>query len=46
MVFHPYYDATEAGLDFLDDQGITDENLYYAMVFVQKLSLLDDALLV
>ena len=43
MVFHPDYDATEAGLDFLDDQGITDENLYYAMVFVQKLSLLDDA---
>ncbi len=46
MVFHPDYDATEAGLDFLDDQGITDENLYYAMVFVQKLSLLDDASIV
>ena len=43
MVFHPDYDATEAGLDFLDDQGITDKDLYYAMVFVQKLSLLDDA---
>ena len=43
MVFHPDYDANDAGLDFLDDDGITDENLYYAMVFVQKLSLLDDA---
>jgi len=42
MVFHPDYDAEEAGLDFLVDD-VTDENLEYCMVFVQKLSLLDDA---
>ena len=34
MVFHPDYDATEAGLDFLVDDGVTDENLSYCMVFV------------
>ena len=45
MVFHPDYDATEAGLDFLVDDGITDENLSYCMVFVQRLSTLDDAAL-
>jgi hypothetical protein len=43
MVFHPDYDAKEAGLDFLVDDGVTDKNLSYCMVFVQKLSLLDDA---
>ena len=42
MVFHPDYDANEAGLDFLVDD-VTDEDLDYCMVFVQKLSTLDDA---
>jgi hypothetical protein len=42
MVFHPDYDAADAGLGFLDDD-VTDENLVYCMVFVQRLSLLDDA---
>ena len=45
MVFHPDYDATEAGLDFLLEEGITDDTLVYCMVFVQRLSLLDDAAL-
>ena len=45
MVFHPGYDATEAGLDFLVDDGVTDDSLSYCMVFVQKLSKLDDAAL-
>jgi len=45
MVFHPDYDATEAGLDFLVDDGVTDESLSYCMVFVQRLSTLDDAAL-
>jgi len=45
MVFHPDYDASEAGLDFLLQDGITDDTLVYCMVFVQKLSLLDDAAL-
>ena len=41
MVFHPNYDAVDAGLDFLihDEQ----EDLEYCMVFVQRLSKLDDA---
>ncbi len=41
MVFHPNYDAEDAGLDFLihDEQ----EDLEYCMVFVQRLSKLDDA---
>ena len=43
MVFHPDYDAIEAGLDFLVDDDVTDEELEYCMVFVQRLSLLDDA---
>ena len=43
MVFHPDYDASEAGLDFLVDDGVTDETLSYCMVFVQRLSALDDA---
>lgn len=43
MVFHPDFNAEDAGLDFLDDAEVTDNNLYYAMVFVQKLSILDDA---
>ena len=45
MVFHPDFDAVTAGLEFLDDEGITDQELEYAMVFVQKLSTLDDAAL-
>jgi hypothetical protein len=45
MVFHPDYDAEEAGLDFLIDEGATDEGLVYCMVFVQRLSTLDDAAL-
>ena len=45
MVFHPDYDATEAGLDFLVDDDVTDDSLSYCMVFVQKLSKLDDAAL-
>ena len=43
MVFHPDYDASEAGLDFLDDNGITSSELEYCMVFIQLLSVLDDA---
>lgn len=42
MVFHPDYDAEEAGLEFLVDD-VTDEDLNYCMVFVQRLSTLDDA---
>ena len=45
MVFHPDYDAEEAGLDFLVDEDATDESLVYCMVFVQRLSTLDDAAL-
>ena len=45
MVFHPDYDAEEAGLDFLVDEDATDEGLVYCMVFVQRLSTLDDAAL-
>ena len=45
MVFHPDYDAVDAGLDFLVNDGITSEELEYCMVFVQKLSPLDDAAL-
>ena len=45
MVFHPDYDAEEAGLDFLIEDDIVDASLTYCMVFVQKLSLLDDAAL-
>jgi len=43
MVFHPDYSAEDMGLDILDDGGVTDPDLYYAMVFIQRLSLLDDA---
>jgi hypothetical protein len=43
MVFHPDYDAREAGLDFLTEDDVTDDELVYCMVFVQRLSLLDDA---
>ena len=43
MVFHPDYDAKEAGLEFLVEDDVTDDELVYCMVFVQKLSLLDDA---
>ena len=45
MVFHPDYNAEQAGLDFLIEDDIVDESLTYCMVFVQKLSLLDDAAL-
>ena len=45
MVFHPDYDATEAGLDFLVEDNVTDDSLSYCMVFVQLLSKLDDAAL-
>jgi hypothetical protein len=45
MVFHPEYDAVDAGLDFLVDDGITSDELEYCMVFVQKLSPLDEAAL-
>ena len=45
MVFHPDYDAKEAGLDFLIDEDATDDGLVYCMVFVQRLSTLDDAAL-
>ncbi len=45
MVFHPDYDAEEAGLDFLVDEDAKDEGLVYCMVFVQRLSTLDDAAL-
>ena len=45
MVFHPDYNAEQAGLDFLIEDDIVDESLEYCMVFVQKLSLLDDAAL-
>jgi hypothetical protein len=45
MVFHPEYDAVDAGLDFLVDDGITSDELEYCMVFVQRLSPLDDAAL-
>ena len=42
MVFHPEYDVSEAGLDFLEDD-VTDKELDYCMVFIQRLSPLDDA---
>jgi hypothetical protein len=45
MVFHPDYSAEEAGLDFLVEDGVTDDTLEYCMVFVQLLSKLDDAAL-
>tara|TARA_B100001093_G_scaffold452136_1_gene460014 strand:+ start:3262 stop:3864 length:603 start_codon:yes stop_codon:yes gene_type:complete len=45
MVFHPDYDAEKAGLDFLIEDGVVDDSLTYCMVFVQRLSLLDDAAL-
>jgi len=45
MVFHPDYDAEDAGLAFLQDDGVTDQELVYCMVFVQRLSPLDDAAL-
>ena len=45
MQFHPEYGADEAGLNFLLEEGVSDPDLEYCMVFVQKLSLLDDAAL-
>lgn len=43
MVFHPEYDAVDAGLEFLIHEE--QEDLEYCMVFVQRLALLDDAAL-
>ena len=44
MMFHPDYSPSEAGLDFLEDvECLKDSELDYAMVFVQRLSVLDDA---
>jgi hypothetical protein len=43
MVFHPDYSAEDAGLDFLVEEGVSDVDLEYCMVFVQRLSALDDA---
>ena len=43
MVFHPDYDADDAGLHFLTNDEVSNPDLTYCMVFVQKLSLLDDA---
>ena len=45
MVFHPDFDASDAGLDFLEDNGVTSDELEYCMVFIQLLSVLDDAAL-
>lgn len=45
MVFHPDYDAHDAGLDFLVEEAVTDDSLVYCMVFIQRLSTLDDAAL-
>ena len=45
MIFHPDFDASDAGLDFLEEDGITSSELEYCMVFVQRLSILDDAAL-
>ena len=45
MVFHPDYDAEEAGLDFLIEEGTEEHSATYCMVFVQLLSKLDDAAL-
>jgi|TARA_R110002012_G_scaffold310039_1_gene517493 hypothetical protein len=45
MVFHPDFNAEDAGLDFLVEDGITNDTLEYCMVFVQRLSVLDDAAL-
>ncbi len=45
MVFHPEFDASDAGLDFLEEDGITSSDLEYCMVFIQLLSVLDDAAL-
>ena len=45
MMFHPDFDAGDAGLDFLEEDGITSSELEYCMVFVQRLSVLDDAAL-
>ena len=46
MLFHPDYSPSEAGLDFLEEvECLEDSELDYAMVFVQRLSVLDDAAL-
>ena len=45
MVFHPDYDAEKAGLNFLLEDGVVDNSLIYCMVFIQRLSTLDDAAL-
>ena len=43
MIFHPDYNAENAGLDFLIEEDILENDLVYCMVFIQKLSFLDDA---
>ena len=43
MIFHPEFDAEDAGLEFLIEEDDDKEEIVYCMVFVQKLSLLDDA---
>ena len=43
MIFHPEFDAEDAGLEFLIEEDDGKEEIVYCMVFVQKLSLLDDA---
>ena len=46
MLFHPDYSPSEAGLHFLEEvECLEDSELDYAMVFVQRLSILDDAAL-
>ena len=46
MLFHPDYSPSEAGLHFLEEvECLEDSELNYAMVFVQRLSILDDAAL-
>ena len=45
MVFHPDFDASDAGLDFLEDNDVTSNELEYCMVFIQLLSVLDEAAL-
>ena len=45
MVFHPDFDASDAGRDFLEDNDVTSNELEYCMVFIQLLSVLDEAAL-
>ena len=47
MIFHPEFDAKDAGLEFLieEEDNSSEEEIVYCMVFVQRLSTLDDAAL-